>query len=276
MSETPQLIDQDEGEYHADHSRISHSMLEVFRKSPRLFQGRFLTKEWTGDTSSALDFGKAAHALALESRKVYVPIPAEGVLNEQGHKKGANWKAFEAANAGKILMKPDDVADLKKIMAAIDAHDRARKAIRCKAHRECVIHWTDADTGLPCKCRIDVLMEGMKLVIDLKTADDNDPVWFAKTCYDRGYHRQADYYQNAIEALTGERPQFLFVAAMKSPPYTVRVFPMHATFFAIGRTENRADMAKLAQRYADNYWEDDSHGQLEQPLEPPVWALKNL
>ena len=54
-------------EYHAMTDRVSHSMLEVFRKSAALYHGRFVTKEIPApEPTSAMTFGNAVHAAVLE------------------------------------------------------------------------------------------------------------------------------------------------------------------------------------------------------------------
>lgn len=274
MSEPPQLVDQDEREYHADHSRISHSMLEVFRKSPRLFQGRFLTKEWPGETSSAMDFGKAAHALALESRKVYVPIPASA-LNEQGHKKGAAWKAFEAEHVGKVLLKPDDITQLESMVASLRATPLARDIVDAPARREVVLRWTDEQTDIPMKCRIDVLRETFEWVADMKTSRTINTRQWAAQAYELGYHRQAALYCDAVESICKTRPKFYFVPMLKEPPYSCDVFELSEMFIHIGKIENAALLLELKQRADAADWSERGAGEIK-AIDPPSWAERQF
>ena len=128
LDTTPQLLGLAAEEYHRDHSRVSHSMLEVFRESPRLYYRRFVTREYPSERTDAMDFGTAAHAMLLEDRRVFVPIPRDA-LNADGHRKGAAWKQFAAENDGKILLTPDQQATLEAMVAELRRHRMAASLI---------------------------------------------------------------------------------------------------------------------------------------------------
>lgn len=273
IENTAELIDQPAHEYHADTMRVSHSMLKVFHESPRLYHGRFVTGEYPAQSSDALDFGTAAHAMLLEDRSVYVPIPRD-VLNADGHKKGKAWTDFAKENTGKILLTADQQSTLNAMVAEIRRHPAAMKLLNCRGDRERVIHWDDEATGINHRAMVDILPESMAFVADYKTTDDASRERIASRVYDFRYHTQADLYCEAVAALTGKRPQFLFVFQQKSPPYTVRVMPLSGEYLAVGRIENRQDRDSLARCIEDDYWDDDYHGRLEPHLEAPHWVIK--
>lgn len=272
LDPTPKLLDMPADEYHADYSRVSHSMLETFRESPRLYYGRYVTREYPSERTDAMDFGTAAHAMLLEDRRVFVPIPRDA-LNGDGHRKGAAWKQFAAENEGKILLTPDQQATLEAMVAELRRHRMAAKLLGCRGEREHTIHWTDEATGLDMKCRIDIAMEGMAIIGDYKTTAD--AAKFDTQHYDMGYHRQDALYRDAVKSVTGEHPQFLFVVQQKSPPYAVRVVPLSPQLVTIGRMENRNDIAALIRCRDDDMWDGPFHGRVEQPIEPTPWMIKN-
>src|SRR5262245_9918570 len=110
----------DPASYHSDQANsISHSDLEVFRESPRLYQGRFITGECPREATAALELGTLIHAVVLEPENAaYAIIPPEA-LNADGHRKGAAWKQFAAANEGKLLLKPDEFQPVDAMLAEI-------------------------------------------------------------------------------------------------------------------------------------------------------------
>lgn len=273
LDPTPKLLDMPAEEYHRDHSRVSHSMLEVFRESPRLYCGRFVTREYPSERTDAMDFGTATHAMLLEDRRVFVPIPRDA-LNADGHRKGSAWKQFAAENEGKILLTPDQQTTLECMVAELRRHKMAAKLLGCRGEREHTIHWTDEATGLDMKCRIDIVLEGMAIIGDYKTSAD--AAKFDTQLYDLGYHRQDALYRDAVKGVTGELPQFLFVVQQKSPPYTVRVVPLSPQLVTIGRMQNRQDIAALISCRGADCWDAPSHGRVETPIEPKPWMIKNV
>jgi len=273
LDPTPKLLNMPAEEYHRDHSRVSHSMLEVFRESPRLYYGRFVTREYPSDRTDAMDFGTAAHAMLLEDKRVYVPIP-RCALNKDGHRKGPMWKEFAAIHEGKILLTTDQQSTLECMVAELRRHKKAAQLLGCRGEREHTIHWTDDETGLDMKCRIDIVLEGMAIIGDYKTCAD--AAKFDTQLYDMGYHRQDALYRDAVKSVTGEPPQFLFVVQQKSPPYTVRVAPLSPQLVTIGRMQNRQDIAGLIRCRDDDFWDDPSHGRVEQPIEPKPWMIQSV
>lgn len=274
LDPTPKLLTMPADEYFADHSRVSNSMLKVIDESPLLYYRTFVTREYDPPPSTEdQQFGTAAHAMFLEDRRVFVPIPRDA-LNADGHKKGAAWKQFSAENEGKILLKPEQQETLEAMIAELRRHKMAANLLQCDGHRETVIHWTDERTGIDCKCRIDVARKQLDIIGDYKTTADASR--FGKQLYDNGYHRQDPFYREAVKSIRGAEPQFLFVVQQKSPPYTVRVVPLSPQLVTIGRLQNHAALDKLVRCRDDDCWEDPYHGRVEPPIEPEPWMIKQV
>lgn len=95
-------------------------------------------------------------------------------------------------------------------------------------HIEIPIFWTDSDTGLPCKAKIDVKLANWKnrnWIIDLKTTSEKSSEAFFDCFEDYGYDRQAAFYADGNdtdyleEYLVGNN--VLFIAVQKCKPYNV-------------------------------------------------------
>jgi hypothetical protein len=268
LDPTPKLLDMPAEEYFADHSRVSNSMLSTFRKSRRLYQGQYVTGQFPHETSGTLDFGKAAHALTLESSVIYVRIP-RAVLNEQGHKKGKPWKEFEAAHPGQILLKPDEVDDLQRMVDALQSHPLARDMLEAPGRREVVVHWTDEPTGVDRKARLDMLEESFIYIADMKGTGIIKPDDWAWHCWRMGYHRQAATYSDPIEQISKKTPTFYFVAVLTEPPYTVEIFELTDLYLQIGRDENTAALRAIAECERTGDWSEPGFGHVKTISPPP-------
>ena len=259
-------------EYHADSANsVSHSELEVFRRSPRLYYGRFIMAEWPREETDAFDLGTVLHAEALGQPSEHGVIP-QSVLSATGARTGAAWKAFEAEHAGKILLKEAEYEPVAGMLDSIRRHPVAARMMGCEGHNEYSIRWRDGITGLTRRARLDRLTG--RVIVDLKSCRDASPKAFAQAAANLGYHRQAAWYQDAVRALTDEELPFVFVAVEKQPPYTCEVYELDLQFLENGRNENRSDLLRLADCRKSDVWERQGYGRIV-TLSAPAWAFSN-
>ena len=89
--------------------------------------------------------------------------------------------------------------------------------------------WTHPTTGLPCKCRCDLVIDDM--VIDLKTCGEGlaSPDKFMKTVVNFNYHLAAAHYLQG----TGAK-RFIFIAVEKVFPYSVGIYQLSQSFIEKG------------------------------------------
>lgn len=282
-----------DAEYRA-HPAISRSEIEVFRKNPALWHGQRTGAIRKSEPSDDLEFGRAFHG-AIAGEPQHTEIPAD-VLSANGSRSGQKWKEFSAANVGKILLKTAGdrgVRHLEGMLAAIGKHKIAAAAVASKVGKREIslfFEWrikspaAPSVTWAPCKSRLDLLIFDKadptipKFIIDWKTTEDAGPESFAKSSYNYGYHRQAAWYQHAVESCwpgEGRTTTFLFVAVEKSPPYRVEVYQPTEDFLHLGREENQRLVTDWAIRDADNRWEPDSWGKINE-LAAPGWALSKM
>jgi len=200
-------------------------MLKVFIEDGRReYEARFVTHtKAPPPPSDSMRLGSLAHAMILEPDKVvegYAVIPND-VLSVSGTRAGAKWKEFEAANAGKTLMKASEYRDVCDMIDSV--------AKKCgpwfagaigKAEYE--IRWTDKHSGLPCKARIDFLVP--RFTLDFKTAKSSSPKAFRGAVKIYRYDIQEAHYTNGVEETTGETTDFLFVVVKSESPFQCRVY----------------------------------------------------
>ena len=120
-----------------------------------------------------------------------------------------------------------------------------------KAERERAALFTDPETRLSCKARLDLVYTSPKrqsaLVMDFKTTSARTQAQFLQSCYDYDYDRQAAFYLDSLRyADSGEwdatrRFRFVFIGVMKQKPH--RLFAVDATslpgFLDYGRKKYR-------------------------------------
>ena len=119
---------------------------------------------------------------------------------------------------------------LKQLHKLMEEYDRAfkmryelyqhklAKAILDGATAEVPYLWTDEETGLPCKCKIDAIKrtrDGL-VVIDYKTARSIEDV--IKYAQKTQYAIQAEFYKMAVKNHYGEYPvEFVFIIQSNQP-----------------------------------------------------------
>lgn len=209
-------------DYHSDHSAVSASMLKVFMESRREYEARYVTHTLDSpEPSDSMRLGSLAHAMLLEPEKVddFVAIPRD-VLAANGAKMGAKWKAFEEENAGKTLLKPDE---FNAAWAMIDAvRSKCGEWFNGHGRPEHELRWTDKETGLPCKAKLDYLIPG--LILDFKTSKSSSPRQFRQSIRNYRYDVQEAHYTSGVETITGKPARFLFVVVKSEPLHLCRVY----------------------------------------------------
>jgi 2-succinyl-5-enolpyruvyl-6-hydroxy-3-cyclohexene-1-carboxylate synthase len=128
-------------------------------------------------------------------------------------KTRTNKKYADAAAQypGKEIVNQDEMDQAEKMIYEIGQHPLASRII-AGATAEMPYTWTDKETGLPCKCKIDAIKRTKNgiVVIDYKTSSDIQSVlnWPQKL----QYPLQAEFYSQAVKEKYGEDPcEFIFI-----------------------------------------------------------------
>lgn len=203
---------------------VRWSMLSHMRKSPAHYQ-HALTHQ-RKDTS-ALNTGSALHTLVFEPETYAERFTVYGSSKSKGEGARKAWEAFQddAKARGLTILDADEAERAQGCAAAVRAKASAYIA-PSKGRAEIPITWTDAETGLLCKARLDWLTID-RLLIDLKSTRSTEERAFANQAWKLGYFHQQIFYSMGVAAATGctlEEVPFLFVAVESEPPYDVALF----------------------------------------------------
>ena len=178
----------DNAEYHSNPA-VSASHLKEIARSPQHYWTRFVDpNRVVTPPTAAMQLGTAlhTHVLELDQWDATVAVAPDGI--DRRTKAGKeSWAAFEAEAKGKIVLSSADADQIQQMGRAVFLHPAASMLLSFKGKAETSWFWTDANTGLECKCRPDWLLDDGSVIVDLKTTEDASP---------RGFHRSVAQYRS--------------------------------------------------------------------------------
>ena len=230
---------------------VRRSELWMMRESPE----KYLWAKTHPDTepTPALQFGAMVHKLLLEPEtfgEEYVVAPDVDRRTKAG-KEAWNAVVENASAEGKTVMTVEDFAKATDMVEAVKRHPIANRLINGPGKHEEALFWTDEDTGIKCKVRLDALVGKGKdmMVVDYKTAADAKTDVVSRMIFRYGYHVQSHMYTHAVQVNYGlkERPPFVLVVQEKKPPYAVNVIQLTEDVILAGEDDFRLYIGMLHQ-----------------------------
>jgi len=224
--------------------------------------------------SDALTLGTAAHCATLEPHRFGTDFAVWDRRKENGDmaaRTGPKWEEFKAANVGRELITEDQRDAALAIAAAVRACPEAMVYLR-HGHAEVSMAWHDAETGTACKGRVDWLttVNGVDVLVGLKTTRDIRLRKFAAQAADLSYHWQWAYYPDGFERITGRKPREVEIVVESAAPHAVAVYRIPEHVLERGRQEYRDALEQLARCEASGVWPGPVVGEVEFDL--PAWA----
>lgn len=246
--------------YHA-HPALGSSRLRELLKSPAHFRAN-LRRE-----TEALQLGSLVHTLVLEPHAFperYLVVPRIDGRTKEG-------KAAKAALADdpRIAVDGETMAEASACATSIMSHI-VYQQIR-DAQVEHTVFWTDAETGIECKARFDVLGP---LLVDLKTTRDASPKGFQRAIATYGYHIQAAHYMAGAIANGMEPRGFLFACVETSAPYLAAGYLLGNPTLEQGERERREALLTYAQCLREDRWPGYNDDRIE-VIDLPNWAQRS-
>jgi AraC-like DNA-binding protein len=260
------------GEYHDDVDAVSHSGLDLVIENPALYHFQKLSGLYRPkpqkhyEDGTALDEAILRPSAHIGEHVIHYPQHCQTAA---GAKNAVKCKEFEEANPGKVCVKESD--ELCRWIHAVRMHKAARSLLETDCTYQPTIVWHDDEFGVDRRARFDCLHKDGVVAVDLKTTRTSaSPQECASEVAKWGYHRQAAFYQDAAEALYGNRPPFFFVFVAKEAPHRVEVFELDEEFLTIGRKQNARGLRAYAECKRTGLWKPDTHGNMT-ILSPPAW-----
>jgi len=220
-----------------------------------------------GESSSAMDFGSAAHAATLEMDTFHdhycVEPSLDGRMTQAGKaskqpRRSASFLAEKDAMEaeGFTTLKAEDFCKALNISDRIHQHDTAGPLLRRATGTEVSLVWEDH--GVLCKARVDAMEKGAWLG-DLKTTRDFPgfyPWVFTKMCV----YRQSAWYLRGANILGLDCSQFFIIAVDNGPVTKVRCDRVDELALKAGEIEAGALFYNYRKCLAADEWPGDVPG----------------
>ena len=158
--------------------------------------------------TDALVFGKLCHCLLLEPDH----FKNEYAIADFGAtRKNKKYEAAKEENPGKIVINQEELDRAMKMIQNVKDH-RLASMILDGSTAEMPFMWTDKETGMPCKAKLDAIKRTKNgiVVIDYKTSSSIPEL--LKYAQKSQYALQSEFYKEAVKAKYGEEPcEFVFI-----------------------------------------------------------------
>ncbi len=172
------------------------------------------------ESTQALDFGRAAHALALgepEFAKYFIVSPYDDFRK----KEARGWRDEQQ----RTVIKADDFETVKAIAAIQKRSAQCMRAFE-DGRAEQSLMWKDEETDIWLKARPDWLPNdpAKRFVAEYKTCLSIEPGRLSNDVFKYGYHIQAGMQLDGIRKVMGVEPLGIaHVCQEKDPPYLVEL-----------------------------------------------------
>lgn len=190
-----------------------------------------------------MTLGSAVHTAVFEPDRL---LPEYAVW-EGGRRYGKEWDAYCASVGNKTILKPEQYDTACRIRDAVRSHPVAAALLE-KGEAEKTIQWTDTDTGLKCKGRLDWLSDSA--LVDLKTTRDIDPRIFGRQCDQMLYHGQMAFYNSGL----AQDVAVYLIAVESSEPHEVAVYELNAEILWTGEIKVQQALKTVAECRANGCW----------------------
>jgi hypothetical protein len=219
------------------------SGLKHVRRSPLHYQYRRGTP--LPDTNR-LALGRGCHTAVFEPDRLLI----EYALFKGKIRRGKAWDAFREQHAEETILKVDEYGRALAIRDAVRRHPVAAKYLSA-GKAEQTITWTDRETGIRCKARIDWLGQA---VVDLKSTKDVDAFKFAALVARMLYHGQLAFYADGVREALGLELPAVIIAVEVDAPHDVAVYRLGPDEIQVGRSLYRSLLRLVAEcRQADSW-----------------------
>ena len=225
-----------EDEYHAG-PEVSVSKLKVLAEEGGPAKVRYGERVET----RAQALGTLIHCAILEPNRLDQRYAVTD-LERTGTKA---WAEAEVQAMGRQLIKRPEMVQALRIRDSVLAHPIVRELVDQGLDTEQSIYWTDAETQLPCRGRVDALQRDWRVVMDLKSTEDASAEGIDKSIRTWAYHWQEAFYRGGLsDSIDMDLEAFLFVFVEKDPPYLRKVVRIDDIDVNDGRYRTR-DMLRL-------------------------------
>jgi hypothetical protein len=251
------------------------SALHTMILEPGLFFDRYAVELNPADHPAALTTSEHLKAACKDRGLKVSGTKADLIAQLRGFPGVVIWDDLVARHAeenfGKELLPHEKHKELLLMASEVRNHSTAR-ILLSKGDSEASYFWTDEETGVRCRARMDrVRPDG--LIIDLKTTRDAHPNEFERAIFNLRYHVQAAFYWDGYRAVHGQEPTgFIFMAVEKGEPIEVVNYRLDEGALELGRKTYRRELRRYAECLERDNWPGYSEKIID--ISVPEWAIK--
>lgn len=225
-------------EYHAAPG-VHYTLLKHLRRSPAHAREY---EQHPPDQTDAMRLGQAIHCAVLEPLRFATQYVVPPKVDRRTREGKATWAKYEAS-----LPPEAEIVTLDEKILATSIYDETRDhavagplLVSPKRLTEVSCFWTDQETGLDCKARLDLVSPWMDWTVlgDLKTTRDAGPD-FDREVARYAYHVQAAFYLEALNQVSPRERRFFWIACEKDRPHAVGIHEPDEVCLSEGRMEVR-------------------------------------
>lgn len=282
------IPDEDPATYYRRQLDVAnHTGLTKVGKSPAHFKW-WVEHPEDDEESEALAFGKAFHCAVLEPGvfdATYTVVPSDAPPRPSLRQRKAKtpapetrraidwWALFDADHKGRTYIAGSDYEHVRRMAESAFRHSQAVAGLLTGGIREGTLRWTDEESGLQCKARLDNHEPGV-FMLDLKKTRDASPEGFARSISHYEYDQQAAHYCAGGQAIGKPPKHFIFLACEDRPPYVCQPYFLDPMAEERGMALRRKRMRQQAECLRTGVW--PGYSQKIEQISLPAWAFYNV
>ena len=269
---------------------VSQSVLKLYKTSPAHGRAAELEEK---KFKRHFNIGHAGHQAILEPmrfRENTAIIPDE-MPDSKGQMKPTNksmssYKAWEAANEGKLILSAEERDHVVEMMMSVHRHPLGGAYLgmgksEVSAFAEMQVMFIEQFTGdtlhrpVKVKARFDWLhsIDGIEpFILDIKTTQDASRTGFQKSISNFGYHIQAAFYLKIARLCGYPATCFKILAVEKEPPFATALYTISEHAIEIGTREFKSLLSIYAMCHHHGEWY--GYSEEDQIIDLPAWHGK--
>ena len=246
-----------------------------YEANPRLIRHAWQTPDKKRESAAqdAMDFGTAMHMAVLEPGRFQ-----EEVVAFDGTRRGEEWKEFQAAHEGKVILKKtsgtshnyDNVERVLNEIIQLDEWELLTPYMGDCQREVAVVTY---ENGMAKKGLLDMPSKSGRAYLDLKTTSVRNWSQYDVLSWRLGYWVSMGSYQkwwNKHSAWQVER--CIQVVVVVTPPYDLLVRPMDPMSLVFGWQKQVQACNALKSAIRSGKWYGGGGG-MEFPIMLPTWAI---
>lgn len=184
------------------------------------------------------------------------------------------WEKWKENLGDKISIPFEAQQAIDAMFASLSAHPFVQRYFATMPNfTQTSIFWTDPESGLWCKARLDIIMLEVPIVIDLKSSGKSiSPTGWQRTLAEFNYPLQGAFYLDGVSIVLGKKyDKFVHCVVESTAPYQVAAYELGERSIAQGRR----DYKELLRRYKVGKYSVHKGYDLEiKTIDLPSWKLK--